>query len=492
MSDRFDSLNKGNKSSYRKITTLSSEAQMYDGISPSIAMTSNFHRSTPTKKAPTDYVYSRTRNPNFNLFENQLCELHNGFRALAFASGMAAISATLGAACKKNSNIICSNEHYGELSDCLNTLERIGDIKTTYVDICNFKEVIETIKQTEDLALLYLESATNPTARIADLSLLVKEVNKIKPDCLVVVDNTWLSPEIYRPLDMGADIVIESATKYISGRGDIVAGAVVVKKRITDFPVFDTFYYNLRQWRRVHGASPNPISCWLLSKSLETLPIRIREVSKTAMEVAEFLEELPFINRVLYAGLKSHPTYKIAKRDLKNMFGGIIYFHLSVNLEEAFEIIDNFNLIINATSYGEAHALVNLPKEGNTILYPDDPENGVPDKKGCWFRVYVGLQSPNEILIDLMQAISNIMAVTLAKVHRFYKDHQVVEFEFENDEELPLITEGSILIHKGEPHTYYEVIDKPRVKELESTKLLTLKISGSMKKKMEISYIKSN
>lgn len=270
-------------------------------------------------------------------------------------------------------------------------------------------KIVVVINKKPSVGMLYFESASNPNTKFADMEAIVKEVKKSNPDCLIVVDNTILSPILFRPLEWGADIVIESATKYIGGKGDSLLGLVVFKKLAHFKYEWKEAISRVRQWRIVGGACPSPMTCWLACKGLETLQLRMDHVSRSTQKIVEALSQINCISRVVYVGLPSHPTHEIAKRHIPSLrFGGIFRFFfatanysLSTSLKEILEGTE----IACAVSFGDAHTLLPPPETDSIRCFSADK---CPDVNGLWYRMAVGLQEPEEIIKRFTWALAQI------------------------------------------------------------------------------------
>jgi|GEM_PF-732285 len=478
---QFHTLNDIKPSDYNFISEASCQPQLYYGISPAISLTSNFHREQAEESSIENrFIYTRAHNPSFSLLEKQLAKLHEGTHATVFSSGMAAISAVICSLSQQGATILCGNEMYYEVDRCLETLTKLAGLKIIKTDLWNTEKTLSVAEKIEDLCILYLESANNPSSRMADLPVLSKELKRRYPNVAIVVDNTWLTPIVYKPLNHGADLVVESVTKYISGRGDVLLGAVISKSK--------EYQHKSHIWRSLHGAIPSPFNCWLVSKALETLSLRMEKVCHSAKIIASALERVPCVTRVLYLGLPSHPTYKRAKKLLGEGRCGVIYFHLPLDKESAKSLISQVPPILNATSYGSAHALLNIPKPGSSTQYDDSCETGI---KGHWFRLAIGLQPPEEIIRALLIGFARYLSVPLGTVQIVYPKLKVVSIQLDKNNTAPFPAQGDLLIVAKEGVAgqtgFYEVSGEARIIEKhneEADTYLTLPIpAGLMLKK---------
>lgn len=473
----FSSLNKLTPSNYSSTLQISHFHPTYTGTSPAIALTTNFQQ-----QEHSPYIYSRLHNPNFTLLEKQLAHLHGGKEATVFASGMAAISATLFSLIHPNQTILCSDEIYYEVNFCLKNLSHLMGMKIIKVDVCNTEATLTTAQAIKDLCLIYLESSTNPSSRMVDLPVLSTRLRQLKIHVPIVIDNTWLSPALYQPLRHGASVVIESATKYISGRGDVLLGAAItndnkIKNKITS-------------WRSVHGAVPSPFNCWMVSKALETLPLRMERICHSAQIIATMLQQVPCITRVLHPSLPNHPTHKLAKQLLGEYTSGVVCFHLPLNKAAAKKFTTQIEPVLNATSYGEAHTLINSPTPGSSALFATERDTKVLDVEGHWFRLAVGLAPPEEILRSVLLGLAQHFATPLGTVKTIYRKIEVVEISINSKSSISSLQRGDLLVTNLETSNnrkqeFYAVQDTARFfskSHHNDSNILTVKILPGIKR----------
>jgi len=430
-------------------------------VSQGIAQSANFRfpktLSPPPAPGETQYFYSRVNNPNFEALERQIGAWYDvrhktaakypndmlaqlGIRALSstrvpapkvvsFASGMGAISAVLGSILKSGDKFIIAHELYYEVSDVGNLLSQLGDITMLTVDVSDIDKVADLAADTS-VKILYLESASNPHGRIPDFTTLIQRVRAVNNDIIVVVDNTWSTPVIFQPFQHDIDVVVESATKYLSGKGDAVLGLAAVYNHD---PVLSTateedelevsenrrnllsaLPTKLRLWRRLLGSNPAPFNAWLVTKGLETLPLRMEHLSIKTPEIADFIASLPPVTRVHYCGSPSHPHFQLAQRYFHNGYcGGVLSFHLPLESDEQVELVMRSAApFVPAPSFGEAQTLVMWPRKGSARNFPGDEEKGVPDTNGYWFRLSLGLAPSDELKRDFFRWMAKLPFLT--------------------------------------------------------------------------------
>jgi len=340
-----------------------------------------------------EYIYSRYGNPIVTTAEEQIAALEGGEAGLVFSSGMAAISATLLSFLKKGDHLVSARELYGQTYSLMkNELPSFG-VEVSFVSVNQLWSLPDLIKQ--NTKMIYLESITNPVLRVADLEYAGKIAKE--RGLLSVVDSTFASPYNQNPLKLGADIVVHSATKYLNGHNDLIAGAVVSDR--------DTIR-KIRDHRIKTGASLNPLGAYLLVRGMKTLGIRVERQNKNSEELAKFLEERSEVNRVYYPGLKSHPDHSIAIRMLRG-FGGVVSFEVKGGDESAKKLADNLQLGLKAPSLGGVQTLITIPRE--TSHHPrtgvTQEELGLLGINPGLIRVAVGIENSVDLENDFDQAL---------------------------------------------------------------------------------------
>jgi len=495
-------LNNRQKSNSASLMKMAAEPQHYTGVVPPLCLTSTFLSEQPST-GESKFFYTRSNNPNFSLLEKQLARLHSGKKALVYSTGMAAISATLFSLAPRS--IVAAQELFCTTNSCLKDYKNLTGCELKFMDICAIEQVVETLQTMPKPRMLYCEIISNPsTSKIVNIPALSAMIHKKVRDCLIVVDNTWLSPALYRPLEpfkaqgSNADIVIESGTKYLSGDGSVLLGAVIVGNYLSK-KIEGALYH----WRSVHGSVPSPLSCWMISKSLESLHIRMAHICRTALYVARFLEEkLGFITRVLYPGLSSHPHHHLAQTLFDGKAGGIVFFHVAISfssdkkyekkaiLKPLFQQMEN---IIYATSYGSTHSLIDpYWQHGNSRQY--DQNSARPEREGVWLRLYVGLLSPEEVIYGLLSGFAKSFSKPIGTpISAFFPQIGVIKFVFAPNILEPTIRLGDILVNQGAPNIqFYDVLEEPRQAEGENgATILTVRVSGNPRPKMNLDVLSS-
>lgn len=339
------------------------------------------------------FDYTRSSNPTRLALEKNLAALENGKYTVSFSSGMAAISALMNLI-NPNEHVIVSDDVYGGTYRLFEQVLRKYELDFTYVDSTNENNVKEAIK--DNTKMVWIESPTNPLLKISDIKKIAKITKK--HNILLVVDSTFMTPYFFRPLELGADIVIQSTTKYISGHNNIIGGAIITSIK--------EIYEKMKFIQKAVGAVSSPFDCWLTLLGIKTLAIRMERHNSNGIRVAEFLSSNKKIRRVIYPGLKSHPGHKIAK-DQMTGFGGMISFELNGGIETGIKLMNNVRLCSLAESLGATETMITHPA---SMTHSDIPRDvrlkiGITDSL---VRLSVGLEHVNDIIDDLKQALNKI------------------------------------------------------------------------------------
>ncbi|EJO5348939.1 methionine gamma-lyase [Clostridium botulinum] len=344
------------------------------------------------------YIYSRLGNPTATEVENKLALLEGGEAAAVAASGMGAISSALWSALKAGDHVVASDTLYGCTFALLNHgLTRYG-IDVTFVDVSNLQEVKNALKA--NTKVVYLETPANPTLKVTDIKKISNMVHESNKDCLVFVDNTFCTPYIQRPLELGADVVVHSATKYLNGHGDVVAGFVVGKEEfINQVKLFGI--------KDMTGSVIGPFEAFLIIRGMKTLQLRMEKHCNNAIEVAKFLEAHPAVQKVYYPGLESFEYYELANKQMK-LPGAMISFELKGGVEEGKIIMNNVNLATLAVSLGDSETLIQHPASMTHSPYTQEERKSAGISDGL-VRLSVGLEDVEDIINDLKQALDLIV-----------------------------------------------------------------------------------
>lgn len=342
------------------------------------------------------YIYTRLGNPTNTELEEKLAILEGGEAAVSTASGIGAVASAFWTALKAGDHVVAAKTLYGCTYAYLSHgLTRYG-VEVTFVDSTDPENVRKAMR--DNTKVVYLETPANPNLDIADIEAISKIAHE-KEGCLVMVDNTFCTPYIQRPLELGADVVIHSGTKFLNGHGDVISGFVVGSAE---------YIKNVRLFgiKDMTGASLSPFDAFLIIRGMKTLEIRMERHCKNAMEVAKFLESHPAVDKVYYPGLESFKQYELAKKQM-SLPGAVIAVELKGGMEEGKRVINNVKLCKLAVSLGDAETLVQHPASMTHSPYTKEEreEAGISDGM---IRIAVGLENIEDIISDLDQALKTI------------------------------------------------------------------------------------
>ena len=342
------------------------------------------------------YIYTRLGNPTTTVLENKIAALEEGEAAVATSSGMGAISSTLWTVLKAGDHVVTDKTLYGcTFALMCHGLTRFG-IEVTFVDTSNLDEVKNAMK--ENTRVAYLETPANPNLKIVDLEALSKLAHT-NPNTLVIVDNTFATPYMQKPLKLGADIVVHSVTKYINGHGDVIAGLVITNKELAD----QIRFVGLKD---MTGAVLGPQDAYYIIRGMKTFEIRMERHCANAKKVVEFLNKHPKIEKVYYPGLETHPGYEIAKKQMKD-FGAMISFELKGGFEAGKTLLNNLKLCSLAVSLGDTETLIQHPASMTHSPYTKEEREAAGITDGL-VRLSVGLENVEDIIADLEQGLEKI------------------------------------------------------------------------------------
>lgn len=336
------------------------------------------------------YDYARSGNPTRDALEGVIAELEGGTHGFAFASGMAAISSVFLLFSPGDHLIVCEDVYGGTYRALTRLFSRLG-LKVTFVDTTAPEKVRTAV--TKDTKAIYLESPSNPLLKITDLAAMVAVAKD--NNLLTIIDNTFMTPYFQKPLDLGIDIVIHSATKYIGGHSDVLAGLVVVKDR--------RLAGEIKFIQNSFGAVLGPQDSWLLMRGIKTLKVRMEQHQAGALAIAHWLREQPEITEVFYPGLPDQPGYEINKKQATG-FGGIVSFKTKTD-ELAGQIMNNVKLPALAVSLGAVESIISFPPKMSHAAMPPEVRRaqGITDNL---IRLSVGLEDPDDLIADLYRAIN--------------------------------------------------------------------------------------
>lgn len=371
---------------------------VHAGVSPDPStgaiMTPIFQTSTYVQAAPGDhkgYEYSRTHNPTRTALQNALAALENAQFGLCFATGMAAEDAVM-KLLQPGDEVVSTNDLYGGSYRLFTKIFQNYGIKFTFVNMADVAAVEAAV--TPRTKLLWVETPTNPTLNVVDIAAMCR-IGKAA-GAITVVDNTFASPYLQNPMDLGADMVMHSITKYISGHSDVVMGCLVLND--------PDLHARLAFIQNASGATPGPMDCFLVLRGIKTLHLRMRQHSENGRAIAAFLAAHPKVERVYYPGLPSHPGHEVAKRQMCD-FGGMISFTLKGDdLDEAKRVLSSFELFSLAESLGGVESLCGHPASMTHASIPK-AEREKAGLKDSLIRLSVGVEDVGDLIEDLKRAI---------------------------------------------------------------------------------------
>ena len=343
------------------------------------------------------YIYTRLGNPTVSVLENKVAALECGEACVAAASGMGAISSALWTIAGAGKHIVADGTLYGCTFALLNHgMSRYG-VEVSFVDTSDLVAVKAALK--ENTCAVYLETPANPNLKIADIAAVAEIAHAYNPAIKVVCDNTFASPALQNPLTLGADVVVHSATKYLNGHGDVIAGFVVGK---ADF-IGEVRMFGLKD---MTGAVMDPFAAYLILRGLKTLEIRMERHCANAKAIAEFLDQHPAVEKVYYPGLKNHVGHDIAVRQMKD-FGGMLSFEVKGGRAAGTKLVNALHLITVAVSLGDAETLIEHPASMTHSTYTEEElaASGIP---GGLIRLSAGLENAEDIIADLEQALAQL------------------------------------------------------------------------------------
>ena len=370
-----------------------------NALNSPIFMTSTFtfdnldHAQRTFSFETDDYVYTRGNNPTLRKFEKKMAALEEGTDGVAFASGMAAITSTLLSVAKPGEEIIAHRVLYGSTYNVIKKILPENGIKTKLLDLTEISQLEDAINETT--SAIYLETPANPNLDIID----IEQISRLKDkyDIKIIVDNTFATPFFQKPLKLGADVVVHSATKYISGHGDVVAGVAVADDQ--------EYIHKLKfDYMAEYGGVLSPFNAWLLLRGLKTLGLRMRTHEENTLKVAEYLNNHPEVDRIYYPGLPQSTGYKVANKQMSG-FGSVLSFELKGDINRAEKFVDSLEMIKLAVSLGDAETLIEYPFAMTHRGYTaEELEKMGLNKK--MIRLSVGLEGYQDIITDIKEALS--------------------------------------------------------------------------------------
>ena len=351
-------------------------------VTPPIHLSTTFAREADGTY-PRGYLYSRTSNPNREALETCLSALESGAAAAAFSSGSAATMSVF-QALAPGDHVIAPNDAYHGTARLLRETFVPWGLQTNFVDMTDPIQVQWAVRP--NTKLIWVETPSNPLLKITDIARISEIAHEAGALC--ACDNTWATPILQRPFELGADLVMHATTKYLGGHSDVLGGALITRAE-------GEFFQRIRKIQVNGGAVPSPFECWLVLRGIATLPVRMRVHSENALKVATFLRGHPGVQAVHYPGLEEHPGYAIAARQMA-LPGGMLSFQMKGGRDRAFEVAAKVRIFTRATSLGGAESLIEhrASMEGSETRTPDN-----------LLRLSIGLEHPDDLIDDLAQAL---------------------------------------------------------------------------------------
>ncbi|MBV8695653.1 MAG: cystathionine gamma-synthase [Chloroflexi bacterium] len=376
-----------------KFATKAIHAGQHPDPATGAIMTPIFQTSTYAQSGVGEhkgFEYARTGNPTRSALEDCIAALENGSYGLAFASGMAAEQAVL-SQLSAGDHLLSCDDLYGGTYRMFESVMRRYNVETSYVIAGSSADYERALRP--NTKLIWLETPTNPLLRLVDIRAVAEVAHRYH--ILLVVDNTFSSPYFQRPLDLGADIVLHSTTKYINGHSDVIGGALVMKD--------EQLYQALKFYQNAAGGVPGPFDAWLTLRGIKTLALRMRQHEENARIVARFLLEHLRVEKVYYPGLPSHPDHELAKRQMSG-FGGMVSFQLKGTLSDVDTLVRRCKVFTFAESLGGVESLVCHPA---SMTHSSIPQN-IREARGLTdtlLRLSIGIEDSEDLLLDLEQAL---------------------------------------------------------------------------------------
>lgn len=360
-------------------------------VMPPVFQTSTFAQKSPGVLI-NGYEYSRGANPTRTALENALASIENGARGLAFSSGLAATDCVM-KLLKPNDEVIAMDDLYGGTYRMFTRIYQDMGIKFHFVDMNDLDKFKSLINQNTKLA--WVETPTNPLMKVVDIAAIAKITQEKK--ILFAVDNTFATPYLQRPIDLGADIVMHSATKYLGGHSDVIAGALIIKD--------EELGQKMHFLQFATGATLGPQDSYLVLRGIKTLHLRVQRHSENGQKVADYLANHPKVERVYYPGLESHPNYEIAKKQMNGQYGGMVSFTFKSGAKaDAIKFLEDLRVFTLAESLGGVESLANHPAlmTHASIPEPKRKEIGITDDL---VRLSVGIEDAEDLIKDIEQAL---------------------------------------------------------------------------------------
>lgn len=355
-------------------------------VVPPINLSTTFERNKDGIIGGKGFIYSRMDNPNRRTLETKLALLEGGEEAFAFPSGNSAALAIAETVLEPGSHLIMPDDCYHGIAAMIRNMLPRWKVSYTEVDMSDADNVEKAIQK--NTRLIILETPSNPLLKITDISAVVQMAKQ--QGILLACDNTWATPLIQRPLEMGVDFVFHSSTKFFGGHSDILGGVVIVKEK-------NEISQRIREFQVIGGVVPSPFDCWLLNRSLSTLSLRLERQVQNALVIVDFLKTHPKVEKLYYPGLHDHPNHLVAKKQMNGKFGSMISIQVRGGEKEAMRFAANLGIFKHATSLGGVESLVEHRRTAEGMV-PKSPDN--------LLRISVGIEYIDDLIADLKKGFS--------------------------------------------------------------------------------------
>ena len=355
-------------------------------VVPPINLSTTFERNKDGIIGGKGFIYSRMDNPNRRTLETKLALLEGGEEAFAFPSGNSAALAIAETVLEPGSHLIMPDDCYHGIAAMIRNMLPRWKVSYTEVDMSDADNVEKAIQK--NTRLIILETPSNPLLKITDISAVVQMAKQ--QGILLACDNTWATPLIQRPLEMGVDFVFHSSTKFFGGHSDILGGVVIVKEK-------NEISQRIREFQVIGGVIPSPFDCWLLNRSLSTLSLRLERQVQNALVIVDFLKTHPKVEKLYYPGLPDHPNHLVAKKQMNGKFGSMISIQVRGGEKEAMRFAANLGIFKHATSLGGVESLVEHRRTAEGMV-PKSPDN--------LLRISVGIEYIDDLIADLKKGFS--------------------------------------------------------------------------------------
>jgi cystathionine gamma-synthase len=357
-------------------------------VTSPIHLTTTFERDEAGNIGGKGWVYTRWDNPNRRELETKLTLLEGGEEAFAFPSGMAASLALVHTVPEPGSHIIIPDDCYHGVAHLIKSMMPRWNLSYTEVDMTNLSALEKAVQ--ENTRMIIIETPSNPMLKITDIEkvcLLARSKN-----LLVACDNTWTTPLIQRPLELGADLVFHSSTKFFGGHSDVLGGCIIVRKK-------NELAARIREYQVVGGSVPSPFDCWLLNRSISTLSLRLERQTKNAAVIAAFLKTQPLIETVYYPGFTDHPNHTVAKKQMNGLFGSMISISMKGDEKMAVKFASSMKIFRHATSLGGVESLIEHRRSA---------EGAAPRSPANLLRLSIGIEYVDDLLDDLAKGLARL------------------------------------------------------------------------------------